>query len=80
MYFVDTSSLYTGVIFAEGEAQVTAQHKGERNAGGRIAPDEITLLYWTLNNKIDCPKICRIIQPRDRVNKVCGFEKIGNWD
>ena len=38
MYFVDTNSLYTGLIFAEGEAQVTAQHKGEGHAGGRIIP------------------------------------------
>ena len=32
--------------------------------------DEIAHLYCTLNNKIGCLKICRIIPPHDRVNKV----------
>ena len=35
-----------------------------------LALDEIAHLYCTLNNKIGCLKICRIIPPHDRVNKV----------
>ena len=36
MYFIHRNTLHTGVIFAEGRAQVTAQHEGKGHAGWRI--------------------------------------------